>query len=160
MGTILIATDGSPASQNAVDTGLGLAAASDDSVVLVSVWDIPVGQFGYPYGALLSSEILLEEQRRAQSVLDEAAARAGEAGVPAETVVREGRAVDQICNVAAERGARMIVMGAHGWGPLAAAVHGSVSLGVLHQCDVPVLIVKERKAAGAEAASPTALPGA
>jgi hypothetical protein len=35
----------------------------------------------------------------------------------------------------------MIVVGAHGWGPLRRVVHGSVSTAVVHQARCPVLVV-------------------
>ncbi|HEY5099822.1 MAG TPA: universal stress protein, partial [Gaiellaceae bacterium] len=40
-----------------------------------------------------------------------------------------------------ERGVRLIVVGAHGWGRVGRVIHGSVSEYVLHHADAPVLVV-------------------
>src|ERR1700755_3569144 len=77
-----------------------------------------------------------------QQVLDEVAARAEAVGVPCVTIPLEGVVVDEICRVARERGAAMIVLGAHGWGAIKRMVFGSVSLGVLHEAPCPVLVAK------------------
>ena len=36
----------------------------------------------------------------------------------------------------------MIVVGAHGWGPIRRLWHGSVSIAVLHEAHCPVLVVR------------------
>ena len=53
-------------------------------------------------------------------------------GAPAETIVETARAEH----------ARLIVMGTHGHGLLGRALMGSVAQKVLHDADIPVLLVK------------------
>ncbi|MGZ6696495.1 MAG: universal stress protein, partial [Solirubrobacteraceae bacterium] len=52
-----------------------------------------------------------------------------------------GSISEEICAVAASHHARLIVIGAHGWGPVKRLVHGSVSTGVMHHAACPVLVV-------------------
>jgi nucleotide-binding universal stress UspA family protein len=53
-----------------------------------------------------------------------------------------GDPASEICTTAAEIGARMIVVGAHGWGAFSRAVLGSVSDRVVHGAPCPVLVVR------------------
>ena len=53
-------------------------------------------------------------------------------GVPCDTMVLDGLAAEEICRVAHDHGARLVVVGAHGWGRFGRIVHGSVSTAVLH----------------------------
>lgn len=58
-----------------------------------------------------------------------------------ETKVRIGIATIEITSEAKEQGARMIVIGTRGNGPVVSAVLGSVTYGVLHLASCPVTIV-------------------
>jgi len=49
---------------------------------------------------------------------------------------------EAICAAAKKQDAQMIVIGAHGWGPLRRLWHGSVSIAVLHEAHCPVLVVR------------------
>ena len=71
------------------------------------------------------------------------AERAAAAGVECQTFPLDGLpVVDEICKLAREREAAMIVIGAHGWGAIKRLVFGSVSLGVLHEAPCPVLVAR------------------
>ena len=78
-------------------------------VVLVTAWQIPVGDFGLPYASIATTDLIDAERKVAETTLSEAADRAKEIGVTVETDLREGDAAGSICDVAAERDARMIV---------------------------------------------------
>ena len=60
-------------------------------------------------------------------------------GIDPETVVLSGNPVEEICKLASERNARLIVMGSHGWGALRGYLSGSVVAGVLRHAPCPVL---------------------
>lgn len=72
----------------------------------------------------------------------EAVAKATEAGVTAEAVVRGERAAESLVNVAEEHDARMIVVGSYGERPLAGAILGSVPHRLVHLSQRPVLVVR------------------
>jgi nucleotide-binding universal stress UspA family protein len=140
----VIATDGSELAKCAMETGLSLAKATGDQVVIVSAWQIPVGDFGIPYASIATTDLIDAERASAERVLEEAAAVARAAGVDVVTELREGSAAHEICEVAKERGARMVVLGSHGWGAIRSAIYGSVAAGVLRHAPAPVLLVPYR----------------
>jgi nucleotide-binding universal stress UspA family protein len=141
--TTVIATDGSDLAKRALDAGLDLAKATGDTVVIVTAWQIPVGDFGLPYASIATTDLIDAERKVAETTLSEAADRAREVGVNVETELREGDAPGSICDVASERNARMIVIGSHGWGALKSALYGSVAGGVLRHAPCPVLMVPD-----------------
>lgn len=141
--TTVIATDGSDLAKRALDAGLDLAKATGDTVVIVTAWQIPVGDFGLPYASIATTDLIDAERKVAETTLSEAADRAKEVGVNVETELREGDAPGSICDVASERNARMIVIGSHGWGALKSALYGSVAGGVLRHAPCPVLMVPD-----------------
>lgn len=141
---ILLATDGSPSAAEATLEAVELAKAVDTSLVVVSVENPPLlaGTGFYGYGELLV-EIRKAEHERIEAALSQALAVAAEAGVPCEGIHGgdEASVADQICRLAATRKARMIVVGAHGWGAMRRVLHGSVSTAVVHLARCPVLVV-------------------
>jgi nucleotide-binding universal stress UspA family protein len=141
---ILLATDGSPSAAEATLEAVELAKAFDTSLVVISVEHPPLlaGTGFYGYGELLV-EIRKVENERIEAALSEACAVAAEAGVAYEGIHADDAAsvADQICRLAATRKARLIVIGAHGWGAMRRVLHGSVSTAVVHLARCPVLVV-------------------
>ncbi|HZQ16495.1 MAG TPA: universal stress protein [Gaiellaceae bacterium] len=142
MRPIMLATDGSPASAEATREALELARALGASLLVVCVEHVTVPSYGYYGYADVYSELRKSEHEHAEQLLEEVAAKAAEAGVGCTTLALEGPVVEEICRAARDRGAAMIVMGAHGWGPIRRFVFGSVSTGVLHEAPCPVLIAR------------------
>jgi nucleotide-binding universal stress UspA family protein len=146
MNTILMATDGSPSAAKAADAAVELAQATGWRLHFVTSWVLTPAGHGYapmtyvPFTGDLQSE-------HGREVLDAALALAREARVNATSELREGPAVQEICAAAKETGAALIVVGAHGWGPIKRLVFGSVSTGVLHHASCPVLVVPGQRAA-------------
>jgi nucleotide-binding universal stress UspA family protein len=140
MKTILIATDGSPASQEAVRFGLELAEEQGSELVfahVVPAVDVaPGGGFGM---TVAHPHDLTEED---WNPLELAAALAGEHGIPARKVMLRGNAVDEIVAYADTIDADLIVVGSRGHGAIASTLLGSVSRGVLHEAHRPVLVVR------------------
>jgi len=73
------------------------------------------------------------------------------AGIEAECEVASGDPAHRIVEMAERFGCDMIVMTARGVGALRQALVGSVSQSVLHDCPLPVLIVKATANADADA---------
>jgi len=146
MRPIVLATDGSPTATAATEQAIELAAGSGAPLVIVTVWNIPYTGIGYaPVPLVVDVDASFRD--RAPQIVAEVAARARAAGVVAKTVVRRGFPVDEICRVAEERDARLIVIGSHGWGPVRRTLFGSVSRGVLQSAHRPVLVVPAALAA-------------
>jgi nucleotide-binding universal stress UspA family protein len=140
MNRILIATDGSPSSREAVKFGLELAAAQDALVTFVFVAPevdiIPVGGFGL---TVARPHELTETDRKP---LDEAFELADGLDVRANEKLLRGDPVDEIVAYADTVDADLIVVGSRGHGVIASAVLGSVSRGILHEARRPVLVVR------------------
>jgi len=124
MKTIVIATDGSPAARAAVRYGIDLAAGQHARLALVQV-------------VLDSEEIPVE--------LVEAAELAASRGVDTTFDVLDGTPVDEIVTYADSIDADLVVVGSRGRRPLAGALLGSTSAGVLHESRRPVLVVRGRE---------------
>ena len=142
---IVLATDGSPSAAEATLEAVELARALDAQVVVVAVEHPSLlfagtGTYGY---AELWLELRKVEQTRIEHALEQACAVAEEAGVTCEPVHAsdESPVAEQICRLAQARKARMIVVGAHGWGSVGRVLHGSVSTAVVHEARCPVLVV-------------------
>jgi nucleotide-binding universal stress UspA family protein len=142
MRPILLATDGSPSAAEATREALDLAAGLGVPLVATAVEHVSAPAYGYYGYAEVYSELRKGESEHVRHVLDEVAARAAALGIDCETVALEGVIVDEICTLAQERDAQLLVVGAHGWGSLRRLVFGSVSMGLLHEAPCPVLVAR------------------
>jgi nucleotide-binding universal stress UspA family protein len=151
MKPILIATDGSRSSGEAVEFGLRLASEQGTSVVVVHVIDEPPWHTRAtgPAGPAASWP-----PHEAYEPLQEAAVRAAEHGVAAATKLLAGDSANEIVAYADSIDAYLIVVGSHGHGIFASALLGSVSLRVLHEARRPVLIVRRAETRVAETPVP------
>jgi nucleotide-binding universal stress UspA family protein len=142
MRPILLATDGSPSAAEATREAIELARMLGAPLIVAAVEHVTAPVYGYYGYAQVYSELRKAENRHVHEVLDDVAALAETAGVGCMTFPLEGIVADEICKLARERDAAMIVLGAHGWGALKRLVFGSVSLGVLHDAPCPVLVAR------------------
>jgi nucleotide-binding universal stress UspA family protein len=144
MEKILIAIDGSPASDEAVEFGVELAAEQNAAVIFVHVVRlldiVPMTCFGMAAGAR-SHEVTEEEKQP----LVEAKAAAEHQGVHVTAKLLIGDAVDEIVACADNLDVDLIVIGSRGHGELTSALLGSVSRGVVSESKRPVVIVRERE---------------
>jgi nucleotide-binding universal stress UspA family protein len=142
MKPILLATDGSPSAEAATHQAIELAHAFHAPLLVVSVAHVSLPVYGayYGYGEVVN-DLHAAEVERITDVLAATKARVEEGGVPCDTMVLDGLAAEEICRVAHDFGARLLVVGAHGWGRFGRIVHGSVSTAVLHDAPCPVLVV-------------------
>jgi nucleotide-binding universal stress UspA family protein len=142
MKPVLLATDGSSSAAEATLEAVELAKAFGAPLVAIAVAHVTIPAYGfYGYGEILT-DLMKIEKEHVEKVLEQVEGAARAAGVPCEVLSATGPVVDQIVKVARAREARVIVMGAHGWGPLRKIVYGSVSTGVLHEAPCPVLVVR------------------
>ncbi|HEU5477803.1 MAG TPA: universal stress protein [Gaiellaceae bacterium] len=144
MKPILFATDGSPSAEEAQREALDLARRLVAPLVVVSIAHatLPtVGYSGYGYSNVVA-ELTEAEHQRIGEVLATVAAAARAAGVGCSTVAADGFPVEEICRVASERNAQLIVVGSHGWGAARRILSGSVSTGLVHSAPCPVLVVR------------------
>ncbi len=142
MSSILLATDGSPSAAAATREAIELAHALDLPLLAVTVEHVAIPAYGYYGYGEIYKDLCEGEHLHAQHVLAETAGEADREGVQCETIAAKGPVVEQICRIASEHEAKLIVVGAHGWGPIRRLVSGSVSTGLLHDAPCPVLVVR------------------
>ena len=135
MGQIIVGYDGGACADAALDEAAGLAKSLGDSIVLV---------FGYAPGGYGGGEVPTHRaavKELAEKVTAEGLERARATGVEAEVELVPKHPAHALADVAAEREARMIVVGSYGETPLRGAILGSTPYKLLHGAEVPVLVV-------------------
>ncbi|HEV7133634.1 MAG TPA: universal stress protein [Gaiellaceae bacterium] len=141
MKTILLGTDGSPASKHAAELAAALAKATGSRLAVVSGWSLPA-----PTLAFASANDVYEleeaERERARRAVDTAVKPAEDAGVATESQVVAADAVDAICDEAERVDADLVVVGSRGWSTARKLLLGSVSLAVLGHARRPVLVAR------------------
>lgn len=141
MKPIVLATDGSPSAAEATLQAIELAHALATELVAVSVEHVTITGAGYYGYSEVYAELSKTESDHVDATLEQARGASSEAGIACETVHATGPVADAICSVARKHNAQMIVIGAHGWGPINRVLHGSISTAVVHQAPCPVLVV-------------------
>lgn len=137
--TLLVATDGSPPAEAAVERAVALAAAVDADLRAVSVVDTMA------YGlADVGSGVALEALREdAEGHVGAVAEAAAAAGVDCTTAVRTGEPARAIAEHAEETGVDLVVVGTHGRRGVSRFLLGSVAERVARTAPVSVLIVRQ-----------------
>jgi nucleotide-binding universal stress UspA family protein len=152
---ILLATDGSPSSGEAQRQAFDLAKLSGAPLLVVSVSHATLPAVGYSaYGySEIFTELTHAEDKRLDALLAGVAEAAASEGIDCATVEADGAIVEEICRVATEHDAQLVVVGSHGWGSARRILSGSVSTGLVHSAPCPVLVVREPDTAHARAAA-------
>jgi len=135
-GKFLLAVDGSPQSQNAVQILSGFAAPGSEVVVL-HVWDMEVRDVGGWWD--------VETYGEAQLLIEGYVTQLSAAGLQATGQLRalsSGNLAREICEAADEFGADLVAMGSRGRSDLGGLFLGSNSHQVVAGTDRPVLIVR------------------
>jgi nucleotide-binding universal stress UspA family protein len=140
MKEILIATDGSAASREAVQFGLELAEEHAAEVTFVHV--VPVLDRSFADGIGVPAAVPHHIDELDRKPIDEALALAAEHDVDAKAELLAGIPADEIVACADALDADLIVLGSRGRGAIATALLGSVSRSVLHEARRPVLVVR------------------
>jgi nucleotide-binding universal stress UspA family protein len=137
---IVVAVDGSPAAEQAVAVALDLASAQTAKVVFVHYSPIAATLLE----AAPDSGPSPKGIEAADGVLGAAAKKGRERGIAFELEILDERGTSDIAaslaGIAEARGASLVVVGSRGRGPIAGAVLGSVSFGLLSLSRVPVLV--------------------
>ena len=140
---ILMPTDGSPCSLQALEHGLDLAKTLGAKVHFLYVLENPAQAIWIAPESVPDGMELLEDLRKAgEEAIKKALDLARAKGVEATGEVKEGVPIPTIVEAAKEYD--LLVMGTHGRTGLDRLLLGSVTEGVLHRTSVPVLVVRCR----------------
>ena len=139
--TILVATDFSPHSEQALETAIDLARRLGAGIRLIHVFDLPLPLVS-PYEVAVPDAYLEETRSVAAGRLEAAAARVRDEGIEVESQLGEVPAARSISEAAREAGADLIVMGTRGNSGLKHLVLGSVAEHTLRLAHCPVMTVK------------------
>ncbi|MGB8364122.1 MAG: universal stress protein [Rhizomicrobium sp.] len=142
MTKILVATDGSPSADRAVDLAARIAADMRSELIIVTamqlVVDYDLEKFAQAEHTT-TGDIL---ERDAAATLKRAQARAAKLGVTrVEALTKIGDPAEIILNLAKDIPADMVVMGKRGHGRLEGLLLGSVSQKSVSLAQCPVLVV-------------------
>lgn len=138
---ILVATDASEYSRRALITALEIARKYNAEIELLFVTYIREAYWGYnlAFGVLVpeeqveeAGELALKATLEGIDISDVSLSKKKEQGYPASVILEE----------ISKEGVDLVVMGSHGYGPIAGSVLGSVSQRVVQRAECPVLIVK------------------
>jgi nucleotide-binding universal stress UspA family protein len=141
ISNILVPTDFSPCSEQALDYAIEMADKLGAKVHLLSVIGIPsygVPELGVGLTATMMDNMITDTQR----ALDQL--RRDRKSV-SQALVRAGDARDVILQTAEELPADLIVMGTHGRRGISRALLGSVAEMIVRTSPVPVLTVRGKK---------------
>ena len=139
---ILIATDGSKRTQNAVEMGLKIAKEQGSKVYAVYVVDT-VTFTSIPMDVTWENMYQLLKDEGEDAV--KAVKAAAPAGADVETRVLEGNPAVEITKYAADNGVDLIVMGTLGKSGIDRILLGSTAEKVIRIAGCPVLVIKSEK---------------
>ncbi len=138
---ILVPTDFTEASENAISFGVGLAAQLGAGVVICHVYQLPMTLAGAELATLPTVDGTAEIDRAARVGAQQAILRHAQQQVPLAAIVRPGDPETEIRTIAREIGADLIILGSHGRTGLMRALVGSVTDDVVHHSEIPVLVL-------------------
>ena len=133
---VLLATDGSKDAALAARAAVDVCEGTGAELHVVHVW------FPVPT-ARLRAFMTAELKRLGKELLEEGVRRVeGSGGLVTDAHLIEGRAADEILNLAERIGADLVVIGSRGLGPVVRIALGSVSEAVIHHSRCPVLLLR------------------
>jgi len=146
----VVAVDGSDASDRALDHAVAMAAAAGGELTVVHAVDPDVYDTGGPDPEGDRSEaerrLIVEDvedaENRGEEILEDAAERAGDAGLAVETELLYGNPVETVPSFATGEGYDGIFVGHRGLSEREERVLGSVAKGLVERAGVPVTVVR------------------
>jgi nucleotide-binding universal stress UspA family protein len=121
MSRILVALDGSPGSERALEAAVKQAQKDGGQVLAVSVVDRP----GDPHLESLTRRAQGKARRRLEEILQSAANFARSRGVQLTPLLREGHPAEAILTCAEQAGVELLVLGSCGSSPPAPGLGGT-----------------------------------
>ncbi|GAB3947770.1 universal stress protein [Corynebacterium tapiri] len=141
---VVVAVDGSPASENAVKWAANTANKRGIPLRLATSYTMP--QYLYAEGMVPADELFAELQNEAMVKIEKAREIAHEVApdILIGHTIAEGSPIDMLLEMSRE--VTMLVLGSRGLGGLTGMVMGSVSAAVVSHAECPVVVVREDNA--------------
>jgi nucleotide-binding universal stress UspA family protein len=141
---ILVPLDGSTRAEHALPVAARIARATDGSVLLVQVINLPIDYSGGLTPALLMTEQMIEaEMDGATDYLKAMAASQILAGIETRTEASIGLPAQYLIAVTESQDCDLVVLCSHGRTGLTRWALGSVAHSLVHQSAVPVLVLRQ-----------------
>jgi len=134
---ILLPTDGSEGTDEAVDHALDIAERFDATAYVVHVADTNKDSV-----TVVGTEVVDALEREGEELVESTAEAARRRGVDVRTEVVQGDPASAIADYAAERGMDLVAMPTHGRSGIGEHILGSVTERVVRLSEVPVLTVR------------------
>jgi nucleotide-binding universal stress UspA family protein len=157
---ILVAVDGSPASNAGLKSGITFAEDQRAVILAVHIIDdgtLPVDFEGSIYPPHFVDLYYGAADKTGRKILDRAAAAAGRRGVRVEPVILRSRGktvADVVIAQARKLKADIIVIGTHGRRGLERMLMGSDAEDVVRRASIPVLLVRKTQRVSRESRKP------
>lgn len=138
---LFIPVDGSDNSKLACQAAVRMAESIQKTVILAHCHDpIPQRIQGHALDTLYE-----ELEAESEHIFQDCRGCFDQAGIPVETLILYGSQGPTLATAADEQNADIIIMGTRGLGNLGSLVLGSVSNAVIHNTNLPVLLVPEKR---------------
>jgi nucleotide-binding universal stress UspA family protein len=133
---ILVAVDGSPYSDAAVDQAISLGSVCHSQIFVISVVDL------YPEQMAVAPALVEKMSEEVRQNLEKAKQKIDQSDFSSETIVRMGgKPHEFIVQEAKQRDIDLIIMGTHGKSGIKRVLMGSVAQNVIGNAPCPVLVV-------------------
>ncbi|KPK23859.1 MAG: hypothetical protein AMJ61_14835, partial [Desulfobacterales bacterium SG8_35_2] len=132
---ILLATDGSPSCEAAVDRAIEIAKEQSAKLTAISVVYTNDEYLALAPGIV---EDLIDKAKEKLAMIEQ---KGKKVGIEINTVVKEGEAYEAITNLAQANGIDLIVMGSHGKKSIQRLLMGSVTERTIGYAACPVLVI-------------------
>ena len=151
---ILVPLDGSEHSLRALEIAIQITKKFDGKITLLHIYSVGVRPIVMPEPTTLTppsvpimapadfSKVVEAARKAGNTILANGENKVKAEGVQVETLLREGRTVQEILKVARDSKFDLIVMGARGISKIREMLLGSVSDGVIRNAPCPVLVTK------------------
>ena len=143
---ILVPLDGSKRAERILPHVESLAASYGSTVILLRVVQMTV--IGDGYKNIQYEETMAANRRaagEAEAYLAEQAGRLRTRGLKVEKIMHAGPVVETILHTAESKNVDLIAMTSHGRTGLSRVYYGSISAGVIHRIDRPLLVIRSRR---------------
>ncbi|ELY42266.1 universal stress protein [Natronorubrum tibetense] len=138
--SILVATDGSAAADEALERALKLAEQTGAAVHVLAVVDATTNPMHF------GVDDIGELQQTRERLVDDLVATAGDRDVKIQSAIRRGRPATVILTYADEHAIDMVIVGRTGRSRVADVLLGSTTDQLVREASVPVVVVPETKA--------------